>query len=78
MNTANSGARVLVRGSGDGAGIEDDNFGVGGHARPLPSFFPKLTLDSGPVGLGCTTAKILDIEAGHASILTQGGGLNSL
>jgi CheY-like chemotaxis protein len=65
------GPCVLVRALRDGAGIEDDHFGIARRGSAFHSALQELALERGAVSLGGAAAKILYVEAGHAPILTE-------
>ncbi len=70
MNTADGSAGVLVRGSGDGAGVQNHDLGASRRIGPLQSALGELAFNGGAIGLRGTTTKILDVETSHAYILT--------
>ena len=69
MGTANGGTGVLVRRSGNGASIQDDNVRIstGGSARQTAFF--ELSLDCGAICLSGTTPKILYVISRHHTIV---------
>jgi hypothetical protein len=66
MNAADSGTSVLVSSGGYGAGVEDNDSGLGGFAGSFQASLLKLTLDGGAVRLGCAAAEIYYAESCHA------------
>ena|ERR1017187_10278257 len=65
------GARVLIRALGHRAGVQHNNFGITRDLGPLESTLQKLSLERRSIGLRRATTKILYVEPGHASILTE-------
>ena len=65
MNFANGVAGLCVGGGCDGAGVDDDEFGVlwGGGWRAAA--VTELALDRGTVGLGGAAAELFDVEGRH-------------
>jgi CheY-like chemotaxis protein len=70
VDTANSGARVLVRRRCNRAGIENDDLCLDRRRRALQAAFGELALDGSAIGLGRATAKILYVKAAHGYIVT--------
>ena len=70
LNSANSGARVLVGGGGYGTGIQHDNVGFVQSGCCFQSALEELALYSGAIGLCRSTAKILYVKTCHSHIVT--------
>jgi CheY-like chemotaxis protein len=64
-------ACILIRAFRNCASVQYDNFSVASRPGAIHSPLQKLPLQRRPVGLGSATAKILYVEAGHASILNE-------
>ena len=81
-NAANGSAGVLVGRGCDRAGVQNDDLRVRGRRGAFESAVGKLPLDCRAVGLSGAAAKILDVKAGHGSMLNETGlnetGLNEL
>jgi hypothetical protein len=71
LQPAYRGARVLIRTVGDRACVQHNNFRIARNLGPLESTLQKLTLERRSIGLRRATTKILYVEPGHASILTE-------
>ena len=69
MDAADGGTRVLIGRCGDGAGIQDDDFGLGGSAGALQSPRQQLALDGGAIGLGRAASEVLDVISCHQTII---------
>jgi hypothetical protein len=69
MGAADGGAGIMIGGSGDGAGIQDDNSGGGWIGGALKAALLELTLDGSAVGLGGAATEIFDVKAEHGTIL---------
>lgn len=69
-NAANAGACVPVGRGSNRAGIQNDDLGVLCIRHPLESVVTQLSLYSGAVCLGRSTAKILYVKACHSNIVT--------
>ena len=61
-DATNCGAGVLVRGGGDSAGVQNDNFGLLGRCSAPQSLRKKLLLEIRSVSLRCPAAKVLNEE----------------
>ncbi len=59
MNAANGGAGVLIGGRGNGASVEDDDFGLAGGASALQAAIEQLALNRCAVGLGGAASEVL-------------------
>ena len=70
MNATDGGAGVLIRRGGDGAGVEDDESGLGRLFGALQAAFPQLAFDARAVRLRGPAAEICHVESCHVSILT--------
>jgi len=66
MNAADGGTSVLVSSSGYGAGVEDNDSGLGGLPSAFHASLLELTLDGGPVRLGSAAAEIYHVESCHS------------
>jgi hypothetical protein len=66
MNAADSGTSVPVSSGGYGAGVEDNDSGLGGLAGSFQASLLKLTLDGSAVRLGSAAAEIYYVESCHA------------
>ena len=69
MNAADGGAGVLIGGGGYGAGVEDNDSGLGRLVCALQPSLLKLTLDGGAVRLGGAASEVFYVESRQASIL---------
>ena len=69
-NAANRGARILVSGSGHGAGVQNDNIRCCQSSRCFQPTLDKLPLYSSAIRLCRSTAKILYVKARHSHIVT--------
>ena len=69
MNAAYGSTRVLIGRRGDGAGIQDDDFGFDGSAGALQSTAKQLALDSGAIGLGRAASEVLNMISRHQGII---------
>src|SRR5579863_3944819 len=83
-NAANCSTRVLVGSGGDGAGIEDNERGLGGGCGARQSSLLELSFKSGAVRLSGATAEVFYKESGHtlwyrtnSAGTYQGGGPRS-
>src|SRR5260370_11448900 len=70
MYAANRGTRVLIGGSGDGAGIQYNQISVSGRTGVVQTSVGKFALDGGAICLRGATGKILQQEARYCRILT--------
>ena len=61
-------ASLGIRRGSDGAGVENDDIGLGGAGGKREAAFEKLALDSGAVGLGGAAAKLFDKEGVHRRV----------
>ena len=66
---ANCRARVLIGSGGDGAGIEDNDFGLRGGIGTRQATIAKLAFQRRAVGLGRTAAEVLHIKGRHKAII---------
>jgi len=76
-DAAEGGAGVLFGGSGDGAGVQNNDFRGSRAVGAVEAAVAELLLYSGSVGLGGAAAEIFDVKAGHRTILAyarQGWG----
>ena len=69
MDAADRCAGIFVGRGGDGAGVQNDEFGFRSARRTLESAIFELPLDGRTVGLGRAATEILDVKAGHTSIV---------
>ena len=69
MNAANRGARVLVCRGGNGAGIQDDNFGRAGIAGAFQAAIEQLPLDGSAIGLRRAAPEVLHVIRRHRLII---------
>ncbi len=69
MNAPDGGAGVLVGGGGYGAGVEDNDSGIGRLVGALQPLLLELTLNGRAVRLGGAASKIFHVESCQASIL---------
>jgi len=69
MNAADRGAGILVGGGGYGAGVEDNDSGLGGFVGAVQALLPELALDGCAVRLGGAASEIFHVEGSQASIL---------
>jgi hypothetical protein len=69
MDAAHRRARILIGGSGYGAGVEDNDSGCVRSRGPVKSQLTELTLYGGAVRLGGAAAEIFYVESGHEAIL---------
>jgi hypothetical protein len=69
IDTPNGGSRILVGSRSYCAGIQYDNLGVLGSARPLHATRGKLLLYSGAICLRRPAAKILYVKTRHSHIV---------
>ena len=60
---------VLIGGGRDRAGVQDDDFGLGGSFGTLQSAVAELALDCRAIGLSSAAAKVLYIERAHRTIV---------
>src|SRR5271157_2512836 len=58
-------ARLGVRGSGDGTGVQNDDVGPVSVAGEMAALFAQLALDGGAIGLRRAAAKLFDVKRGH-------------
>ena len=72
MDAADGGARVLIGRCGDGAGIQDDDFGLDGGGGALQPATEQLALDGGAIGLGRAASEVLDMISRHQGIILGG------
>lgn len=71
MNLADGFAGLGVGGSGDGAGVDDDEGGLTGGTGGGAATLKKLALDGGGVGLRGTAAELFDVESRHFAKETE-------
>ena len=64
-HSSNGGSRILIRSRGHGAGVKNDERGIGGIRRARQSALGELALESGAIRLGGATAEVFDEESGH-------------
>ena len=69
MNAADGGTRVLIGRRGDGAGVQDDDFGFCGGGGALQPAVEQLALDGGAIGLGRAASEVLDMISRHKAII---------
>jgi hypothetical protein len=74
VKAANCRTGILVGSSRYGAGVQDNDFGIGGIARSLQAALLELALDRGAVGLSRPATKILYVKAGHDTIVAAHPG----
>ncbi len=60
-------AGLRVGGGSDGAGVDDDEFGVVRRSRDCAAAIEELAFDSGAIGLGGATSELFDVKGGHCS-----------
>jgi len=65
VDFADGVAGLRVGGGGDGAGVDDDEFGVLRGGRGSTAAVEELALDGGAVGVGGAAAELFDVEGGH-------------
>jgi len=65
VDFADGVASLRVRGGGDRAGVDDDEFSALRRKNWHAAAVAELALDGCTVGLRGTTAKLLDVESGH-------------
>src|ERR1035441_3899421 len=59
MNAADGSPRILIGRCGDGAGIQDNDFGLDGGRGALQSAGQQLALDGGAIGLGRAASEVI-------------------
>jgi len=69
LDAANGGAGILIGGSGNGAGVQDDDFGLVRSARALEAAIEQLTLNGRAVGLGRAAPEVLHMIRRHRLII---------
>jgi hypothetical protein len=70
VDATDGGARVLVCGGGDRAGIQYDKLCLVGRVSPLKTPLGKLAFQGSAVRLRRATSEILYVKTGHACIVT--------
>src|SRR5258705_11922633 len=74
VNASNSRPRVLIRGSRDRAGIEDDDFCVRGSGSALQAALFELPFEGSAIRLGRAATKILYVKTCHRNIVAAHPG----
>ncbi len=69
MHAAHGCARILIRGRGYRAGIENDNFCVGRFCSAFQPALLELAFERGSVSLSGPATKILYVESRHSTIV---------
>ncbi len=69
MDAPDGGARILIGRRSDGAGIQNDDFGLGCGACPRQSALGQLAFNGRAVGLGGSTSEIFHVETAHQIII---------
>ena len=71
FNAADGGPRVLIRSVGDGAGVENDEIGLGGRSMSQPTRF-ELAFERGAIGLRGAAPEVFYVVGGHGTYLNVG------
>ena len=66
MDAADGGASVLIGCAGDGAGIENDEFGLFRRRCAMQSAIAELAFQGRAVGLSGAATEVFNVETGHA------------
>lgn len=73
LNPADGGAGILIGGMCDGAGVQDDEVGLGGWRVGEAAAF-ELAFEGGAIGLSGAASKVFDVEGGHGTMVAHIGG----
>jgi hypothetical protein len=69
VNAPDGCAGVLIGGGSYGAGVQDNDLGLGRSFGAFQSAVAELAFDRGAIGLGSAAAKVLYIESAHRTIV---------
>jgi hypothetical protein len=72
LDAADGGAGVPIGGIGDGAGVQNDEVGLGGGGAGEGAGF-ELTIEGGAVGLGGAASEVFDVVGEHGAMVAQAG-----